>query len=176
MLNIMKKAGCVGLGFGIESGNQQILDDIKKGIKLETVQKAFNLCKKAGIESFAFFIFGLPGETKETILETIKFMKKLPLDDFFLSYFTIFPGSPISRIAEKYGKVRAGYKYKDKININFIPNGLTEQELRKYYKKAFREFYLRPRQIMKYAWKMREVKNIKSLFKSGIAFLNLLRS
>ena len=163
ILKLMKKAGCWQVVYGIESGSQKILDNLHKNITLKQIEDAVKWSKDAGLEVRAFFIIGNPGETKETILETINFMKKLPLDDFFLSYFTIFPGSPISRIAEKYGKVRQGYKYKDKININFIPNGLTEQELRKYYKKAFREFYLRPRQIMKYAWKMRDVKNIKSL-------------
>ena len=70
-LALMKKSGCYLLAFGIESGSQHLLDGIKKDVSLETVLAAVRRAREAGIETQGFFIFGLPGETKETMEQTI---------------------------------------------------------------------------------------------------------
>jgi len=73
LLKKMKKAGCILLGLGIESIDQEILNNAKKEANLTQIKKAINLTKKIGLETVGHFIFGLPGDTKETAQKTIKF-------------------------------------------------------------------------------------------------------
>ncbi|MFX1318608.1 MAG: B12-binding domain-containing radical SAM protein [Promethearchaeota archaeon] len=85
----MQKAGCRRIFFGIESGNQSILNIIGKRITLEQVRRAVENAQQAGIETGGFFILGYPGETNETLLDTLNFSSKLPLD--YLSYSFPYP-------------------------------------------------------------------------------------
>jgi radical SAM superfamily enzyme YgiQ (UPF0313 family) len=102
MLLRMKQAGCIGLLYGVESGNQQILDKIKKKITLEKVREAVKMANDVGIPVQATFIIGLPGETKETLNQTIEFA--LSLDTFFgLHVLAPFPGTEIREKADEYG-------------------------------------------------------------------------
>ncbi len=101
----MKAAGCSAVSFGIESANPQILKTIKKGITLKQVEDAVNMCKRAAILPFASFILGLPGETPETIKETMEFanrLKKLGLS-FGFHLLAPFPGTEIREHSERYG-------------------------------------------------------------------------
>jgi anaerobic magnesium-protoporphyrin IX monomethyl ester cyclase len=77
MLEVMKKAGCYRIDFGVESGSQKILNNIKKPYTVEKTKEAFRLCKEVGIQPVAYMIFGSPGETYETIDETIEVMKEI---------------------------------------------------------------------------------------------------
>ena len=86
---IMKKAGCMRIFFGIESGNDEILQIMKKRITVDEATKAIVMAKETGLRVGAFFIIGYPGETDETILRTIKFSNTLPLD--YLSYTFPYP-------------------------------------------------------------------------------------
>jgi radical SAM superfamily enzyme YgiQ (UPF0313 family) len=101
----MKAAGCSAVSFGIESANPQILKTIKKGITLKQVEDAVNMCKRAAIMPFASFILGLPGETPETIKETMEFghrLKKLGLS-FGFHLLAPFPGTEVRQYSERYG-------------------------------------------------------------------------
>ena len=80
VLRAMKRAGCYLLGLGVESGSQTILDNAKKRQTLDDVRRAVACCKKVGIQTMGHFIFGLPGESKETAEQTIRFMLDLDLD------------------------------------------------------------------------------------------------
>ncbi len=178
MLRIMKKAGCVGLGFGVESGNQQILDDTKKGIRLERVQEAFNLCKKAGIESFAFFIFGLPGETKETINETIKFAIKLDPDyaDFYSA--VPYPGTEFYEIAKKENWIVDKDLEKYEVGQSVIKTSQLDPRLILEYRKlAYRRFYLRPKKLVRYFLKrVHSWEEFKQLMGAGFNFIKWLNN
>ena len=77
LLKEIKKTGCQRIHFGVEAGTQKILNVLRKGITLEQAEKAFNLSRKIGLETLAYFMIGSPTETKEDILKTIKFAKKL---------------------------------------------------------------------------------------------------
>jgi radical SAM superfamily enzyme YgiQ (UPF0313 family) len=101
----MKAAGCSAVSFGIESANPQILKTIKKGITLKQVEDAVNMCQRAAIIPFASFILGLPGETPETIKETMEFgnrLKKLGLS-FGFHLLAPFPGTEIREYSKRYG-------------------------------------------------------------------------
>ena len=77
ILTCMKAAGCTGVSFGIESGNEKILKTIKKGISHRQVVDAVKMCHRAGVTPYGSFILGLPGETPQTIDETLEFGKQL---------------------------------------------------------------------------------------------------
>ena len=104
MADMLVQAGCVELGFGAESASQEILDRIGKGTRVEGLHNLVNLSVKAGINVKAFFMIGLPGETKETFRKTYDFIKKyreLYPDHFNFDLAVFFPykGTKIGRIA-----------------------------------------------------------------------------
>jgi radical SAM superfamily enzyme YgiQ (UPF0313 family) len=101
----MKAAGCRAVSFGIESANPQILKTIKKGITLEQVEDAVDRCKKAAITPFASFILGLPGETPETIQETIDFGERLKKKGLSFGFHLLapFPGTEVREESDRYG-------------------------------------------------------------------------
>ena len=105
ILTRMKAAGCSAVSFGVESGNQQILRTIEKGITREQVVAAVKMCRQAGILPYASFILGLPGETPQTIKETMKFgeqLKELGLS-FGFHLLAPFPGTKIRENSDQYG-------------------------------------------------------------------------
>ena len=105
VLTKMKTAGCNAVSFGIESANTKILKTVKKGITLEQVEAAVVMCKRTGITPYASFILGLPGETPQTIEETMDFgrkMKQLGLS-FGFHLLAPFPGTEVRKNRHQYG-------------------------------------------------------------------------
>ena len=94
MLQLMGKSGCMYISWGIESANEQILKRAAKGYRLEQAPRALKWAHKAGIKNWGYFIIGLPGETVETIQQTIKFSKSLPLDIALFHVAAPYPGTP----------------------------------------------------------------------------------
>ena len=172
LFSLMKRAGCWQISYGIESGSQMILDFIRKGVTLEQIRKTVTETKRAGIRPRGFFMIGHIKETRETIQETIKFMNRIPLDDFHFTYFTPLPGTPAYSIADKYGKFDRAWNKTNMQTPVFIPDGLTAQELEKYSKKAYSQFYFRPRVIMAYlSMLIKYPGNIKRLWNGLVALL-----
>jgi len=172
LLKLMKRSGCWQINFGIESGNQQILDHAKKKITTDQVENAVRLTQKAGILSKGYFIFGLPTETEKTMEDTIRFAKKLPLNDVSVFMLTPFPGSPVYEVADKYGSLEQNFENMNILNAVFIPNGLTKEHLLSYQRRFMREFYLRPRIIGNYLGRLiSNPSNILSMFKGSFGFL-----
>ncbi|MFX0133920.1 MAG: B12-binding domain-containing radical SAM protein, partial [Candidatus Hodarchaeota archaeon] len=144
----MQRAGCVGLGFGIESGNQQILDIINKGFNLEDAKKAINLAKQAGLETHVFFILGHPFETKKTIRDTINFACKLNPYDVAFGIMIPYPGTKISEMAKEN---KGGYiglsenweKYTKYFGGVLEFENLKKSTLNWYQKKAYLKFCIR---------------------------------
>lgn len=94
MLDMMAAAGCDGISFGVESGNRDMLRRIKKGIKLEQVTRATEMCRRAGIWAHESFIIGLPGETMDTLTETDRFAKSTGAV-YNYHYLAPFPGTTV---------------------------------------------------------------------------------
>lgn len=105
LLKYMKQAGCRGIAFGIESGSPKMLENIDKRITLEQAMNAIKLCRKHKITSLCSFMFGNPGETKDTAKKTIDFAKKLDPD--FANFFALvpLPGSRVFKIAREKGRL-----------------------------------------------------------------------
>lgn len=102
LLRVMKRAGCKTLCFGIESGNQEILDRVKKKTNLKMCKNAVDMCRKAGIKAMTAYILGLPGETSETVEQTLNFSRSLS-DIYGYHILTPFPGSEVREKAHEYG-------------------------------------------------------------------------
>ncbi|OGL50176.1 MAG: hypothetical protein A2161_11030 [Candidatus Schekmanbacteria bacterium RBG_13_48_7] len=165
---LMVKSKCHEISFGIESGSQKQLNFLKKGIRLEHVERDLRWAKEAGLKTNGFFMIGQPQETEQSIIETIEFAKKAPLDMFQLSFFTPFPGTAIFKTIDKYGRFDNDYEKMSAFQIVFIPNGLDENLLKKWYRKAYRSFYLRPKIILSF---LKNAKNPLDLMKYKNGFL-----
>lgn len=100
LLKEMKSAGCSRVFFGIESGNQRIISQTK-GITLEQVRSAVRWAKEAGIYSTGYFMLGLPGDTKETMEETIRFAESLDIESVMFSVTTPFPGTRLWEVLQQ---------------------------------------------------------------------------
>ena len=99
----MKDAGCRLLIVGFESGDQQILKNIKKGATIERARQFAKDCKKLGLAVHGDFILGLPGETKETIRKTIDFAKELNVETIQVSVAHAYPGTELYDYAKANG-------------------------------------------------------------------------
>lgn len=145
ILRLMKAAGCWSIRFGVESGNQNILNFIKKGITKEQVRNAVELCEKVGLHTKAFFMVGHPMETVETIEETIDFACSLPLTDITVQINTPLPNTHQYAHARKYGTISTiDYSKYSFFTPVFVPHGLTEEDLTYYHKEFYRRFFWRP--------------------------------
>lgn len=164
-LKLFKKAGCWQICYGIESGSQKILDEVKKNITLGEIKRVVELTARAGILVKGFFMLGLPLETEATIKETIKFAKELPLANAHVTFATPFPGSELYKTADRYGSFNNDWSGMNMWNPVFIPNGVTRELLQKGKKKFFREFYLRPRVIYAHLRMIKHPRQLLSLIK-----------
>lgn len=152
ILRFMKEHGCWHISFGIESGNEEILRRIRKNITLAEVRRAVAACRRLGILTKGFFILGHPGETRETIDETIRFALDIPLDDVVVTLNTPLPGTEQYRTAGESGRLdQTDWSRFNMWNPVFIPDGLSEALLMEKHREFYRRFYLRPRIIGRYA-------------------------
>jgi radical SAM superfamily enzyme YgiQ (UPF0313 family) len=152
MIVKMKQAGCWLIAFGIESGSQKVLDNVKKDAQVADAVRTINLCHKHGIKTWGYFIIGLPGETKETVRETIDLAKSIPLDIALFHVAMPYAGTEFYFQAVANGWLNT-YDWKhfdmnDSAVVGYDDFGA--EEILKATKQAFREFYLRPVQ----AWRL----------------------
>jgi len=98
----MKESGCVEVGMGMESGSQRILNIVNKGQTTGQNMKVVKWCKAVGLRVKGFFVFGFPGENRESVRETIDFIEESGVDDLDVTVFTPYPGSKIYEQKEKY--------------------------------------------------------------------------
>jgi len=162
MLSWMAKSGCIGISYGVESGVQEILDNAKKNIKIEQIERAISLTNKYGIESLAHIIFGLPGETKDTIIKTIDFVKKIK-PTYAQFYCAIpFPGTEFYKMAkEKNWLVTNNWDYFE-INRAIVSTKLlNHKELNKLRRLAYIKFYFNFKYIFS---RIKRIRSIKDLF------------
>lgn len=162
MLEWMKKAGCWMVAYGIESGSQGVLDNVKKGITLEQSRKAVQLAIEAGIKVYGYFVIGLPGETKETIRDTIEFAKGLPLTFAIFHVAVPYPGTDFYFEAKEKGWLSFSeweeFDQSSSTTVNYP--GLAKEEIVQGVKIAYKEWYLRPKTIFNI---FREIKNFYDL-------------
>lgn len=159
LLSLLVKAGCVSIHYGIESGDQQILNNLERNTTLETIHQAVEMAYLNGMEVLGFFMIGNTGETVQTIKNTIRLAQSLPLH---IAQFNVaFPVPPsniyiTSLKTLNYDIWLESYKGREITSDMCKPQdtSLSSKELAYWAKKAYRSFYLRPR----YLWRMSNFK------------------
>jgi radical SAM superfamily enzyme YgiQ (UPF0313 family) len=173
MLIGMKKSGCKLIKYGVESGNQGILDYSNKQVTLDQIRRAIHLTKSVGIETVAYFILGLPGENWTTIRETINLAKELDPDYAQFSFATPYPGTPLFDYATTEDLIDTkdwdDYFIIDKPIMH--TKELSGDDLAKGLKIAYKEFYLRPKYILKKIKNPHSVQELKNNFNGAKALL-----
>ncbi|PLX98706.1 MAG: hypothetical protein C0623_11940 [Desulfuromonas sp.] len=149
-LRLMKKAGCWQISYGIESGRDEILRIINKNINLSQIRSAVELTRKEGLNAKGFFIVGNPGETRQTLQQTLSLMLALPLNDISVAMLTPFPGTEIEARVEEFGKFSGDWEKMNLLNTVFVPYGLEARDLNAAQREMLRRFYLRPRVFFDY--------------------------
>ncbi len=174
LVRLMKKAGLERINFGVESGTKAGLAVIKKDITLEKIEQAFKICKSAGIETLGYFIIGMPGETKEQMMETIRFAKKIRPSFAHFTVFTPFPQTEVWRDLIAKGDLRARdawQNYAENPHTSFDPptcNELSKEELMQVLDLAYKSFYLRPKYVLKEISKVRSPGELFRKVKAGL--------
>jgi len=145
VFDLMRRSGCYSLSFGVESGSDEILAKAGKAADTSAIRRSVEAAHAAGIECIGFFIFGLEGETPETVRRTIDFAKSLPLDWAQFNLCVPFKGTPIRETYLQSGVVtEAALAMYDVDHAIVDLPGLSARDLKAWRLRAFREFYLRP--------------------------------
>jgi len=177
-LQLMAKAGCWFISWGLESGNEMILKKAHKGYKLEQAARALTWAKKAGINNWGYFIIGLPGETPETIRDTIDYAKRLPVDLALFHIAAPYPGTPFFFEVVENGWFRKGTRWEevdmDGSTVLDYEN-LTAEDLERWQRRAFREWALRPGPMMTFLKMFNNRSAFKSALEVGLSHLGWAR-
>ncbi|MFV1860018.1 MAG: radical SAM protein, partial [Anaerolineales bacterium] len=168
MLDTMHEAGNWLISWGIESGNEQILKHAHKGAYPDKARRSLRWAREAGIKNWGYFIIGLPGETEETIRQTIDFSKELPLDIALFHVAGPYPGTPFFFEVVENEWFRPGTRWEnvdmDEGTVLDYPN-LSAERLLYWQKRAFREWAMRPGPIFTY---LKMLISDRSTFKTAI--------
>ncbi len=147
MLELMAKAGCTVISWGIESANEEILKKARKGTTAERARQSLAYARAAGIRNLGYFIIGLPGETKESIQETIDFSKQLPLDLAIFHIAAPYPGTPFFFMVMENNWFKPGTRWEqvDMDQSTVLQYGnLNAEDLEREARRAMREWMFRP--------------------------------
>ncbi len=178
MLRLMGRAGCMLIAWGIESGNEVVLKRAHKGYKMEQAHRALRWAHESGIKNWGYFIIGLPGETVETIQETIAVSKALPLDIALFHVAAPYPGTPFFFEVVENGWFRPGTNWEevdmDQVTVLDYPD-LKAEDLVYWQKRAFREWAMRPGPIWTFVKSLNSWQGLKSGIDIGLQTLGWVR-
>src|ERR1700677_243212 len=174
-LKSMKEAGCRLLVVGFESGDPQILKNIKKGATVERARAFVRDCHELGLVIHGDFILGLPGETKASIRNTIKFAKQLDCETIQVSLAHAFPGTELFDFVEKHRFI-TNKKMEDgdghqmaHIEYPGLPTDYVMEMVHKFYD----EYYFRPKKVFRIVWKAIVNRDIPRLYTEAYSFMKL---
>lgn len=156
LLKLMKAAGCWMISLGIETGDEVLLKQHRKNVNLDLLATTIRNIKKAGIRVKGLLMIGLPGETEETIQNSMKYVFSLPIDDFNLAKFTPFPGSPIYQNIRELGEFNEDWALMDCMHFLFVPRGMTRERLEELFILFYKTHFKRPSVLWGYVtmlWK-----------------------
>jgi anaerobic magnesium-protoporphyrin IX monomethyl ester cyclase len=173
VLAAMKEAGCHYILFGVESGSPKMLEIMKKRITLDRVREAFRDCRELGIKTQAFFLFGVPGETEETIEETIEFAKELDADSTQFAIAIPHPGTQLYQTCTDNGwLVFDSWEDFAAENSLIETEELTREDVERARIRAYSRYYFNPRFVAKSVLRVRSLQDIKRLFRGGRSVLD----
>jgi radical SAM superfamily enzyme YgiQ (UPF0313 family) len=171
LLEKMKMAGCILLGLGIESYDQEVLNLARKRITIEQIDAAVEMVRNAGIRSMGHFVFGLPGDTRESALKTIDFAcRNVTYAQFYCA--VPYPKTEFGKIAAEQNRI-TGIDYTQfELTRSVTGNkNLSPREIIKIRNYAYRKFYFRPGMVIR---TLREIESIGALF-SVLGFMDWIK-
>jgi radical SAM superfamily enzyme YgiQ (UPF0313 family) len=178
LFKLMKKAGCRLILVGFESGDQQMLQKMKKNITVERMKEFVDLVKKAGLQIHGCFVLGLPGETRETIEKTIQFALDTRMDTVQFSAAIPFPGTDYYQVCQEAGLIEAK-DWSDWLNqgeqstvINYP--GLSKSEIEKNVDNGLKRFYFRPSYMARFILDTHSLSDLYRKFRGAKNFLSYL--
>ncbi len=168
MLHEMKLSGCKMIRVGVESGSQEVLDKIRKGLTLKQIENGVKLIKKHKIQVLGGFMFGFPYDTKKTVEETIKFAIKLSPDQVQFSINMCYPGTSLYEHAIS-NNILLAKSFKE-FDMTYGPVAKTldmeREDLKHILAKAYKKFYFRPKFIFQTLMNMKDIDEIKRALRS----------
>lgn len=165
-LKLMEQAGCYSVSVGIEFGSQRIHDLTRKNLTIEKIEEKIKLLAKTNIKVTGFFLMGIPGETKEDILQTVKLALKLDLDRVQINNFMPLPGSQLWRSLEEEGLLnQIDWDRFFVHDVAFPPKGVSSKDLKNIQRNAYMRFYLRPRVLKNLLSEIRSFRHFRFLLK-----------
>jgi len=180
MLEKAKKAGCVRIHYGVESGVPEILKRIGKGTKTEMVRKAIMLSRECGIEVSSNIMIGLPGESPDKTEETIRFLLSLKTNYVQAAVFTPYPETPLYKEGIEKGLLPGDYwrefalRPKSSFEPYIWPEFYTRETVFDKLRALYRRFYLRPSFVIKYISSIKSFAAFKMIFKNAFTLLSLI--
>lgn len=173
LLREMKGAGCYKIFFGIESGSQEILTKLEKDMTLEQAEQAFALCRKVGIQTLAFFLLGIPGETPQTMKQSVEFAKKLRPHSAQFAIAVPHPGTELYEECKKHGWLKAE-EWEDYAACNAVieTEEFTIDDVRAARLYAYKHFFFSPRYLFETAMGMWDPREAGKIIKGGMSIID----
>ncbi len=142
-LQLMQRAGCWQIAYGIESGSQRILDVVKREVRIPRMRETLRMTRAAGIRTKGYVMLGHPTEGLDSLAETEAFLRVVELDICQITKFTPYPGTPAYPAIHQHGAFDEDWERMNAMNFVFVPNGLTVGALEAAFARCYQVFYSR---------------------------------
>jgi radical SAM superfamily enzyme YgiQ (UPF0313 family) len=175
LLRMMKRAGCWCINYGMETGVDKNLRTLNKEATVEQGREAVLLTHRLGIDTMGTYVFGIPGETYDEGLETIRFA--CSLNHFYVEFFplTPFPGTELYKNAPLYGHInvpleRLGMLFK---GAPFVPYTMSAEQIVDLLDRAYTMYYARPSFVLRRMARIREWYDVQAMFFGGLSIARM---
>lgn len=177
MLAEMKQSGCKMIRLGVESGSQDVLDKIRKGLTLKQIEDGVRMVKKHGIQALGGFMFGFPYDSRTSVEETLHFAKKLSPDQVQFSIAMCYPGTSLYEYAKQNGLLLAtNFKEFDMTYGPVVKTlDMERADLQPILAKAYREYYFRPSFALQTLSNMKDLDEMKRVFRSVTSLVRTIK-
>ncbi len=177
MLRALKKAGCTRIHYGVESGSDAVLKELKKGITVSQAEGVLRMTKEAGISTLAYFMIGSPHETEKEVGETISLLRRIRADYAHITIFTPFPATELYLRALKEGVIPHDYWREfaqdplAPLTVRYWEKDIPRERMFELLKKAYQAFYSRPLYLAKRLFAIRSLSELKTKCRAGLKIL-----